>query len=563
VRVKEIDCSRISVTYHTSVLDSIKIQNVHIDSAVIFRRLAGMDLSDMANKYIRRLFKYTPSRTTIRLLEAKLAYAGKITRLGVADLKMIGGKVTGTLFFSGEGSQVNLPVEGRFNKSSYLTEIRLVNTSHHMLPVPLLKDKYGVEAGFDSVDIALDFSGHDRHRTDMSGEFNFSGFKLNGERLSSESIAIDSFGSSFLAHLGSHYVELDSISAVYLNKIRMNPYFRLSIKSNPEIEFKILPVTWNAGEFFSSLPEGMFTSLIGLKAEGSLHYDLDFKVDLDRPDSLKFSTSLIPENFRILGYGADDYRMLNSSFYHRVYENGQLKAAFIVGSDNPDFVEFDQISPFLRAAVMTSEDGSFFYHHGFNTDAFRASIITNLRERRFARGGSTLTMQLVKNVFLTRNKTVARKIEEALIVWMIENQNLVSKKRMYEVYLNLIEWGPGIYGINEASRFYFNKGPRDLNLQESIFLASIVPHPKWYRYTFEINGVPKPFFKNYFHMMEELMVRKQFIEAGDTSGVNSFVTLTGIASQAFAAADTVRADSVILKELETIPAVVKLNIGTH
>ncbi len=106
---------------------------------------------------------------------------------------------------------------------------------------------------------------------------------------------------------------------------------------------------------------------------------------------------------------------------------------------------------------MTSEDGSFFYHNGFNPNAFRESIVTNIKEKRFARGGSTISMQLVKNVFLTRNKTLARKIEEALIVWMIENKNLVSKQRMYEVYLNIIEWGPGIYGINQARQILFRK----------------------------------------------------------------------------------------------------------
>ena len=122
-------------------------------------------------------------------------------------------------------------------------------------------------------------------------------------------------------------------------------------------------------------------------------------------------------------------------------------------------------------------------------------LSTNIKEKRFARGGSTISMQLVKNVFLTRNKTLARKIEEAIIVWLIENENLVSKQRMYEVYLNIIEWGPGIYGINQASHFYFNKRPPDLNLQESVYLASIVPHPKWYKYTFESNGVMRPFLE--------------------------------------------------------------------
>lgn len=81
-------------------------------------------------------------------------------------------------------------------------------------------------------------------------------------------------------------------------------------------------------------------------------------------------------------------------------------------------------------------------------------------------------MQLVKNVFLSRHKTLARKFEEMLIVWLIENNRLSSKQRMFEVYLNIIEWGPMVYGANEAARFYFNKDVSDLTVNESIFLPA-------------------------------------------------------------------------------------------
>lgn len=93
-------------------------------------------------------------------------------------------------------------------------------------------------------------------------------------------------------------------------------------------------------------------------------------------------------------------------------------------------------------SVMQSEDGAFYYHHGFLPDALREALIYDLQVKRFARGGSTITMQLVKNVFLNKNKNFARKLEEALIVWIIETKRLTSKERMYEVYLNIAEWGP-------------------------------------------------------------------------------------------------------------------------
>jgi hypothetical protein len=124
-----------------------------------------------------------------------------------------------------------------------------------------------------------------------------------------------------------------------------------------------------------------------------------------------------------------------------------------------------------------------------------------------------------------------------MIVWLIENLELVPKQRMYEVYLNIIEWGPGIFGIGGACRYYFNKEPSELNLEESVFLASIVPRPRWFKYTFESNGRPKPFFAVYLSRLNELMVRKDFISASDTVGIQPFVTLTGPAAQVLDTAD--------------------------
>jgi hypothetical protein len=560
IRINKFACREISVRYQTNNPDHTAGNQVQHDSSGIFSQLAGVDLADQTNRFIRRFFKYVPSIAVIRLLDINITYNEKSTRISIDNFAMLQGEVTGMLILSGDGATTHIPVKGQFDKGSHIAEVILISTDTGMFPVPLLRDKYGIKAGFDSLYFAVDLSDHSRQLVNVSGKFNISGLEVVGERLSASRIKINRFRSSFLTHLGKDQAELDSTTKVYLNEIRLRPFFRLGITAKPAIDFELLPVDWNAGIFFASLPAGMFTSLIGLKAEGTLHHFLRFSVDINNPDSLIFATRLTSDNFRILEYGNDDYRLINGSFNHHVYEQGQLKTTFVVGHENPDFIDFDQISPFLRAAVMTSEDGSFFFHNGFNPEAFRESIVTNIRENRFARGGSTLSMQLVKNVFLTRNKTIARKIEEALIVWLIENQNLVSKQRMYEVYLNLIEWGPGIYGINQASWFYFNKKPCDLSLQESIFLASIVPNPRWYKYTFIENGVPKPFFENYFDRMEELMVRKQFITAEDTNKTDPFVILRGRAAEAFAAVDTIRADSLIMKELEKIPAVVKLNI---
>jgi hypothetical protein len=98
---------------------------------------------------------------------------------------------------------------------------------------------------------------------------------------------------------------------------------------------------------------------------------------------------------------------------------------------------------------------------------------------------------LVKNVFLGRRKTIARKVEEILLTWLMERRSLVSKNRMMEVYLNVIEWGPGIFGATEAAQVYFYKHPSELNLGECTFLASIIPMPKKVRWFLDSNGCVK------------------------------------------------------------------------
>ncbi len=234
---------------------------------------------------------------------------------------------------------------------------------------------------------------------------------------------------------------------------------------------------------FSSLPSGLFQP-----GRHKNQRDLNFifiRCALSHRTPL-FSCELTRTNFRILSLVRPFY-IYQRAFEYTAYEKGEAVRTFMVGPENPNFRTLDQISPFLRNSVLNSEDGAFFSHRGFLPEAFRESIVTNIKERRFARGGSTITMQLVKNVFLNRNKTIARKLEEVLIVWMIENLQLSSKERMFEIYLNVIEWGPLIYGAQEASRFYFNKDVSKLTYAEALYLATIIPRPKYFRYVFDKN----------------------------------------------------------------------------
>jgi membrane peptidoglycan carboxypeptidase len=206
--------------------------------------------------------------------------------------------------------------------------------------------------------------------------------------------------------------------------------------------------------------------------------------------------------------GVTNLAKMNTAFAHTVTQNGVPLRTLWVGPENPLYTPLQQIPMSMQQAIMTGEDGDFYHHQGFYPEAFRRSIAQNYRKGKFARGGSTITMQLVKNVFLNPRKTIARKAEELLITWIIENQRITSKARMIEVYLNVIEFGSNVWGIGEASRHYFGKHPSALEPIESVFLAGLVPRPRVFQNLLEPDGSVSSKNGNF------IAIRNRFVRRG-------------------------------------------------
>jgi len=139
-------------------------------------------------------------------------------------------------------------------------------------------------------------------------------------------------------------------------------------------------------------------------------------------------------------------------------------------------VPIEDISIHLRNSLMTTEDSRFYRHRGFIPSEFRTALIKNLKAGRFKYGASSISMQTVKNVLLHRDKLLARKLQELFLTWYLETR--LEKDRIFEIYLNAVEFGPGIWGIGKATTHYFGKHPRDLTPAEAAFFSSIMPGPK-------------------------------------------------------------------------------------
>jgi len=153
------------------------------------------------------------------------------------------------------------------------------------------------------------------------------------------------------------------------------------------------------------------------------------------------------------------------------------------------WVSVDEVNPNLLKAIIALEDGKFFMHKGIDWQELKTSLAVNKRRGRAVRGGSTITMQLAKNLFLTTDKTLLRKAKEFIITFRMEKE--LSKKSILQNYINAVEWGDGIFGIKAASQIYYNKKPSDINLNEATRLAAVIPSPLRYKPTDKSNYVAR------------------------------------------------------------------------
>ncbi len=142
------------------------------------------------------------------------------------------------------------------------------------------------------------------------------------------------------------------------------------------------------------------------------------------------------------------------------------------------WVPLSSLSDNIVKAVVTAEDDTFFEHQGVNVKATWEAFIHDVKKGRFARGGSTITQQMIKNVLLSREKTISRKVREVILAYRAEN--ILTKRQILEIYLNVVEWGENIYGIEAASRFYFDKHASELNVSEAALLAGMLPNPRYF-----------------------------------------------------------------------------------
>lgn len=144
-----------------------------------------------------------------------------------------------------------------------------------------------------------------------------------------------------------------------------------------------------------------------------------------------------------------------------------------------DWRDYDQISDNFKHAVLAGEDAKFIHHHGFDWAGIQFALERNNKKGEVVAGGSTISQQLAKNLFLYNQRSFIRKGQEAVATWMMER--MWSKRRILEVYMNSVEFGQNIYGVEAAAQFYYGKSSKSLTREQAAFLAALLPNPKYYQ----------------------------------------------------------------------------------
>jgi hypothetical protein len=220
-------------------------------------------------------------------------------------------------------------------------------------------------------------------------------------------------------------------------------------------------------------PKPVQQALAGLEVEGHLGFAASVEFDASDWDGLKLAARFDP----LCKVTSEAQSLANLLPILRDADAATAVSTNLpLGPFHPDFTPLKYMSRYVPSAFLAAEDSRFFTHHGFDLEMIRHALAQDLENRSFDRGASTITQQLAKNLFLSSRRTLARKIEEAILTWRL--QNLLSKDRILELYLNVIELGPGIRGVKQAARAYFNnKGASNITPLEAAHLAALTPNP--------------------------------------------------------------------------------------
>lgn len=327
-----------------------------------------------------------------------------------------------------------------------------------------------------SLDTQLTLSA-DGRRADFTSSGEIRGMAVQQERLAPHALTDIDLGWSLAGNVHLDGSEFE-VKAGRLSMGKVNGVADVHVAREPgriRIDGNFRVESESCASMFEALPKGSVPLLSGAKMKGDFSWRGGIHFDSDHLSNTKVTWQMKNHcRFTHIPDDANPAQFRERFSLHVPDYDGQPKT-LRTGPGASHWASLDEISPFMERAVLTTEDGGFWSHRGFDSGAIEGAIRRNLERGEFSRGASTVSMQLAKNLYLERDKYVARKVQEALLTMLLEQE--LRKAEILELYLNVIEYGPGVYGIRQAAKHYFASTPSELSVAQCFFLASILPRP--------------------------------------------------------------------------------------
>jgi hypothetical protein len=396
-----------------------------------------------------------------------------------------------------------MPSEARADGSIDVRRISLALIAPFAPELPL----YNTEIGTLSAE--LDLAASSREQITIEGSLRLRELALASERIAAEPVEhinID-LGGKGVWHPGERLLQIER-GHVQMGKTRL--LIDGELERTPEhyrvdLTAKLPPTRCN--DVVGAIPEDVLGSLARFQWSGN--WSALTRISLDSRELEATELSIRVRNLCQFEKTPSWVRVerFQEPFRHRAIEPDETVFEMRTGPGTRNWVPFAEISPFLPAAVISHEDGAFYEHGGFAPWAIRDAVVRNLQEGRYVVGASTISMQLAKNVYLQREKTIARKVQEVILAWWLENA--LNKDEILELYLNVIEYGPAVYGLRHAAAYYFGRDPIDLSPAESAFLACMLPSPKRYHVSYERGALTRSMKSKMQRLLEHMAKRER------------------------------------------------------
>lgn len=418
----------------------------------------------------------------IPVVQLRVVHEGSALNVGPAPLSISRAKdgVRGSFVTRADRDGKQLSIEGRLPLTGdELLELGLEGGPISLRTLGVREGDMGL-VGVDQTSLVLEtratVTGDGVLRVHASGSLSQLGIQHPG--LAAQPLSDVDLGWSGDAELDFKQRRL-KLSQAELTVERVQLFLELALEAidrDLKLELSARVPRTDCDDLLGAAPHGLLPDLEGLHLGGTFALDtsvsMDTRVLADTKVSWewdnKCSVSETPEAF--------DPKRFREPFTRVVLDAKGDEMELTSGPTTDNWVPLDEISRHMETALIVCEDSRFWNHRGFDSKAIQDSIADNLKAGHFVRGASTLSMQLAKNLYLGKEKTMSRKLQQTLLTLLLEER--MSKQDILELYLNVVEFGPDVYGIKQAAQHYFSVHPSELSLGQALFLATLLPRPK-------------------------------------------------------------------------------------